>query len=448
MPRTAIRLRLRKLRYGFLFGPGLIALGFIGLAVAILVVERAASANGIPFVFDGDASAARSVLATIATSLITVAGVAFSITVVTLQLVSQQFTPRALRNFLADRVNQLMAGVFVGVFAYCLVMLSAVRDVEEAGVEGFVPALGVSVAMVLALLALGVLLVFIHHMSQSIQVSQIAADVAESTLSSLDAIYPEPFAEPADRDAGELLESWHAHGDPQAVMPWRNGYVQSIALDRVSDAFDAGGGPLRLHLRLAPGGFARTDEPIALVWGGGDRDFRRQVRALVVIGSEREVQQDTLYGVRQLADIAMRAISPSINDPTTAETCIGYMRAILVRLAGRSFPARVRRYADHDVEVVTERDDFGDFIEVALVEVGRYASRDGRIATALLSTAIAVARTAVECDALERLLPLREAARTIAEPARENLPNERDRLALERLMAEIDEITGREAVAR
>ena len=439
---TGFRLRFRNLRYGFLFAPGLIALGFVALAAGILAVEKAAGPNGIEFGFDGDASAARSVLGTIATSLITVAGVAFSITVVTLQLVSQQFSPRALRNFLGDRVNQLMAGVFVGIFGYCLVMLSAVRGAQEPGREGFVPALGVSLAILLAFVALGVLLVFIHHMSQSIQASQIAASVAASTMRSLESIYPEPYAEPAGEDPDDRLERWRERGEGVVVKPVRSGYVQSIALDGVPGAIGDRG--VRIHFPVPPGGFVRVDEPIATVWGSGNDDPERAVRRLVIVASERDVRHDTLYGVRQLADITMRAISPSINDPTTAAECIGYMQAVLVCMAKRSLPARVRRYDEQDVEVAAERPDFSDFVNVCLVEVGQYASTHGRIVAKLLETAIDAARAAHECDALDRVLMLREAGRTIAEPARQDLPYERDRARLERLLAELERV-GREA---
>lgn len=442
---TPLRLRFRNLRYGFLFWPGLIALGFVGTAALILTIEKAAGPNGVAFVFDGDASAARSILGTIATSLITVAGVAFSITIVTLQLVSQQFSPRALRNFLGDRVNQMMAGVFVGIFAYCLVMLSSVRGAQEAAREGFVPALGVTLGIVLAFVALGVLLIFIHHMSQSIQVSHIAASVASSTMSSLGGIYPEPFAEPAGEDVPERLDRWRRDGTPVIVKAERSGYVQSIALDGVPDSLGEEG--VRVHFPVAPGRFVRIDEPIAAVWRSSSDDPARAVHRLVVVASEREVRHDTLYGIRQLADIAMRAISPSINDPTTAAECIGYMRAVLVRLAGRSFPARVRRYGDRDLEVIAERHDFGDFVDTALVEVGRYASSDGRIVSALLETAVAAAHAARDCGALDRVLALREAGRTIAEPARQGLPNERDRAQLERLMADLERIAREEAPA-
>jgi uncharacterized membrane protein len=144
-----VRARLRNLLQGFWFVPGLIAIALGALSFVVISIDRAAGPRGLSGAFDGDASAARSILSTIAGSLITVAGLAFTLTVVTLQLVSSQFTPRALRNFLGDRLNQLTAGSFVGIFLYCLLVLRSVRTRVE-GQDGFIPALSVTVAILLA----------------------------------------------------------------------------------------------------------------------------------------------------------------------------------------------------------------------------------------------------------------------------------------------------------
>lgn len=219
-----IKAQWQNVSRGFWFYPGLVALAFAGLAVALVELDRALSADGLAVLFDGDASAARSILSTVAGSLITVAGLAFSITVVTSQLVSGQFTPRAIRSFFGDRVSELLAGAFVGIFAYCLVVLRAVRAESES--DGFVPSLAVTVGILLGLVGLVLLLAFIHRITQLIKVENIAARIAGETLSSVDTLFPEPYGEPR-QDGRALLAQWEADSEPVVIRPERPGYVQT-----------------------------------------------------------------------------------------------------------------------------------------------------------------------------------------------------------------------------
>jgi uncharacterized membrane protein len=322
--------------------------------------------------FPAGPTAAGAVLSTIATAVATVAGVSFSITIVSLQLVSQQFTPRALRGFLGDRLNQAIAGYFVGVFAYCLV---ALRAVEEGDQNAFLPGLTVTVAVVLALVALGLLLVFVDHMGHSIQVSNIAERIAEATQTSAKNPYPS-FGEPlAGEDAATLVRRWEGSSVPTVVHPRRSGFVQSVE-DPGSALTDSA---YRLELLVAPGDFVTPDRPIARVWSRADPEASEDaVAQAVAVGAERTLDQDVGYGVRQLVDIAVRALSPSTNDPTTAMTCIGYLQAILEGLATRSDPVRVRRYPGRELVVVAHGPRFAEHVEV-LVEVGRYAREHARV---------------------------------------------------------------------
>ena len=228
MPRSLLATltnALRNLRYSYLFLPGLIALGFVLLAAILTNVDRAGGSDGVASLFPAGAPAARIVLSTIGASLATVVGVAFSITIVSLQLVSQQFTPRALRGFLGDRLNQTVAGIFIGGFLYSLV---ALRTIEE-GRDPFVPGLTVTVGVATAFVALAFLLVFVHHLGHSIDVSNIVSGIAEATTRSLDRLYPETYGEAVDSDdPAALAERWHAERPPVAVHADRPGFVQAL----------------------------------------------------------------------------------------------------------------------------------------------------------------------------------------------------------------------------
>lgn len=427
--RSAAKSRWRNLRYGFFFLPGAIGLAFVALAFGVVAIDRLGGPNGVDIGFGGGASAARSVLSTIAGSLITVAGLTFSITIVTLQLVSQQVTPRALRNFLGDRLTQSLAGAFVGIFAYCLLVLRAVRESDE-GFEGFVPSLSVTIGIALGIVALALLLYFIHHIARSIQVGTLAGEVAHSTLAALDRLYPAPFGEPTGERVRDVVQAWERERDPQVVFPGRPGYVQTIALGELAAGLDEPG--LRVHLPVTPGQFVSEADPIGVVWNGRSAERAEAVlRAAVVVTSERNVEQDALYGVRQLADMSIKALSPSVNDPTTAWTCIHYLRAILERLAARALPGEVRHYEEQDLVVVAPTTSFEEYVDAAFVQVARYASGDARVAAALLEAIAHVAEAARRAGAEERLRCLQRAAEAVAGPAREDARTEEDRRLLE-----------------
>jgi uncharacterized membrane protein len=398
---AAVRARWHNVRYGFLFVPGLVALGFVCLAFLLTWLDELGGAHGLAG-FGGDAPTARSILATIATALITVSGLTFSITVVSLQLVSQQFSPRALRNFLGDEVTQIVAGSFVGIFAFCLLVLRSIRQGTDAGGQ-FVPGLSITAAIALGVLTLGLLLVFIHHMSRSIQLSTIAADIARSTLASLDRLYPDRFGRPAGEPEQELVDGWRSEPPSHRLLAQRAGYVQAIALDELAGA---GLAHARVHVPVAPGDFVTPDSPLAEVWvTDGSIEMRAAQRAFVV-SNERDVQQDVGYGIRQLADIAIRALSPGVNDPTTARTCIGYLTAIIEQLAQRASPCAVRRFAVEDVVVSTRRRSFTEYLE-PLLEVGWHARNDVRVKKVVLEAMASIAEHARRAGAVDRARSLR-----------------------------------------
>lgn len=429
--RSALAWR-HELRYGFLFLPGLVALGFVAAALLVVQLDQLGGANGVGIGFEGNAQGARTILSTIAGSLITVAGLAFSITIVSLQLVSQQFSPRAIRTFLADRVTQVTAGVFVGTFAYCLLVLRSVR-----AAPGFIPSLGITLAIALAVVAMGFLLAFIHHMSQSIQVSTITATIARSTLAAVGELYPETFGGGEDEDPEEVLRAWRNVSAPHVVHSTRPGYVRMISLDLLCE--ELAERPLRARLPVAPGEFVTEAQPLIELWLPElDEERERAARAAVVVANERDLEQDAGYGVRQLADIAMRAISPSVNDPTTAITCLGYLTAILERLAGRSFPASVRRLEDGAVFVVAVTP-FEQYVDTAFLQVGRYAT-DARVAAELIMAATRVADAALRAGAEERLPPLREAAAVAAQTALDSAASEADRERVEHRLERLERL--------
>jgi uncharacterized membrane protein len=419
------------------FLPGLVTLAFAALAMLVVQVDRMAGSEGIGVLFGGSPEAAREILSTIAGSVITVAGLAFSITIITLQLVSQQFSPRATRTFLGNKPTQVSAGVFLGVFVYCLLVLRSVRE-EDFG--EFVPGLAVALAILLGVLGIGVLLFFINHTAQSIKVTSIAARIARETLSSIDQLYPEAYGEPAGGESGveEIVARWREEGEPLLVRPQRPGFVERIGLDTFVERLPDRA--RRVYVQVMPGEFVTEEQPLMSVWpcDGLDADALEEAgRTAVLVGSEREVREDIAYGIQQLADIALRAISPSVNDPTTAVTCVGYIAAILERLAGRSFPAALRRYRDGSVEVVAVRPAFELYVSHGIDDVGRWSAEYPRVTKALLSAVGRAAAVAAEEGAADRVDALLAAAERITGTALDGAPTDQDRAELEQGLEDV-----------
>jgi len=416
----------RHLANGFWFVPSAVALGYAALALVLVRVDRGAGADGADVGFGGDGDAARGILSTIAGSLITVAGLAFSLTILVLILVSSQFTPRALPRLLADRLNQVVAGSFVGLFAYCLLVLRTVR-VETDTSPGFVPALAVSAAIVLALVALALLLLFIHHMGHSIQASQIVARMGRETLEAIDRVYSDGYRGTPAESGDDLVRAWCDQAEPQCVFPTRPGYVQAIALDGLLKPLEAD--DVRIHVPVRPGDFVTQATALVAVWPAEavDEAKAQSLRRAISIENERSFSEDAGYGIRQLADVALKALSPGINDPTTAETCVGYLRAALECLAGRELPGEVHRHPDRQAVAVVRSVGFEEYAHAAYGEIGRFSSDNARVVSAVLEALVHVGESARAAGAQERTAIVVQLARTVAEAALERARTERDR---------------------
>jgi uncharacterized membrane protein len=390
-----------RLTTGFWLLPGSLVAVFAGAALVLVEFDRGIGyENGLPRTFDGDADAAHSILGAIVAGYITVSGVAFSITLVTLQLVSSQYSPLALGTFLSDRANQVVVGVFVGIVVYALLVLRVVRSGgEDALASEFVPRLGVSVGIALALVGLVLLVYFIHHLATSIQVTSITERVGTSTLQSVETLYPERFAAPEPEDADRLLAEWGHASVPGVVRAGSAGYVGAVAVGSVSKGLPAGA---RVHVRVRPGDFVTPADVLVSIWPAELADEARaaRVRGGVALAAQRTDTQDLRFGLRQLGDVALRALSPSLNDPTTAVTCLGYLRAVLEELAVRSFPARVRRAGEDEPLLVVERASFQEHLQ-PLVEIGMHATAEPRVLEAVLATLESVESRAREAGALE-----------------------------------------------
>ena len=328
--------RLRQLSADLLavfwLRPGLMTLAAILLAWLLISVEgRVALPDGIDaWVYSGGVSGARDVLGTIAAAMIGVAGTTFSITVAALTLASNQMGPRLLRNFTRDPGNQYALGALVATFAYALVTL---RSVQEAAEAPFVPQLAVSVALLLAFACIGVLIWFLHHVAESISVDRVVSLVHGDLAAALAALPRGGEAAPGtDACAPEI------RGDAAALcVPARGGYLRVLDDEALADWAAEQGAVLRLRLR--PGDFAFPGSIAGKVWPAAVRqEAQAALEAAMTLGETRNAEQDLEFVVRQLVEIALRALSPGINDPFTAIAVLDRLGESLCELAGRRLP--------------------------------------------------------------------------------------------------------------
>jgi uncharacterized membrane protein len=353
-----------RLRLSLWFFPALLAAFGALLALVMVAIDRELDLDGEApfFVFAGSPEGARSVLSTIAQSMLTFTGLVFTITMLVLQLASNQLSPRVMRTFLRDRGNQLVLGLFVATFVFTLLVLREVRTPIDGG-DAFVPAISVWVAFALLLSSVGAFIWYIDHMAHSIRASTVIENIWHEAVGAIDRRYPDPF------DAAPEPEAPAARPEqrPDAVLKSpKAGIVTSIDEDRLLAATAQGGRVVEIVPMI--GEFVPAGAPLAQVWGTWDQSAADEVRGAVVVGGERTLDQDPAFGFRQLVDVAVRALSPGTNDPTTAVGALDRIHDLLRRLALRRFPSPVR-VADGRVRLLVPRVAWDAYVRLALDEI-------------------------------------------------------------------------------
>lgn len=324
------------------------------LFAGTLLLDRAAFRGTVhlpTWVNSGSPDAARQVLSAIAAAVITVVGVVFSITIVALTLTSTQFGPRMLRNFIRDRGTQLTLGTFVGTFVYAILVLGSVGD-DSRGI--FVPHLSVTVALALTLVDAGVLIYFIHHIAISIQLPQVMASIAHDLSLAIDTeIEVGQHGRAAARESGPSLEelSRRLAEDGVDVPSPSSGYLQFVRYDvLVAIATESDAVIQVLH---RPGHFLVEGLPIARVW---PRSSAAQVTLALkrghVTGPHRTLTQDMSFAIDQLVEIALRALSPAVNDTFTAITCIDWLGDALCKISTNWDPRTIHRDRTGAVRII------------------------------------------------------------------------------------------------
>jgi uncharacterized membrane protein len=418
-----------SLHSSYWFLPSIMAIAAVGLALIMLALDRAGKTGPVEqlsWVYTGGPDGARAVLSAVAGSLATVTATAFSITIVALQLASSQFGPRLLRNFMQDTGNQLVLGTFIATFIYCLLVL---RTIHGEDYNLFVPQLSVTIGIVLAIISIGVLIYFIHHASTIIQASHVISGVSSEFEQAIDRLFPEAIGQSSShsqRSIGEIPERFDL--EASSIRATDTGYLQVIDdhnLIKLASRHD-----LLIRLQVQPGQFIAKGNELVKVYPQErvDRSLAEQLRKAFMLGKERTEQQDIEFPINQLVEIALRAISPAVNDPFTAIRCIDRLGAGLSSLAQRRFPSPYRYDAAQNLRVIAQPVTFERLVAQAFNPIRQYAQSDSAVTIRLLET---IRRIAQASHHSSDQLVLRHHADMILRGSREGLSEEYDRKEVE-----------------
>ncbi|GAB3690661.1 DUF2254 domain-containing protein [Spirosoma flavus] len=436
---TRLRQYWQQLQESLWFVPALMVLASFGLAYGLVAFDAHTSWHGekrFPLLFASGADGARGMLSAISGSMLTVATLAFSLTLSTISQVSSQYSPRVLRNFMRDRFNQLVMGYFVGVFAYCLIVLGTIRGNDEVK---FVPSTAVLGGLLLALGGVAALIFFIHHIAESLQTGTIVQRIYHETGKAIAELFPDRLGEPIDDplQAEAALRytdeqtGWHAVTTNQSgylqliniqgLLKWATRHRVVVRIEKEMGAF-VGQGTVLFRVRS---GMERAD-PKEADWPDDLMDY-------VSIGRHRNVEQDVGFGIQQLVDIILKALSPGINDTTTAIMAVDYLGALSEQLSRREFPARLRSDGRH-LRVLVRSATFEDYIRLAF-DLPRINAKGNHAVLRRLLRSLALVNEAV-CHA-ERKLILRQQADLLLHYADQTLSTDYEKEQVQELYTKL-----------
>ena len=413
--------RLRRLadRLGssYWFLPTVMACLAVLLAGAMIWLDSrigTAWMDDVSFLHAARPSGARQVLSTIGGSMIGVAGTVFSVTIAAVVYASGQYGPRLLTNFMKDRGNQVTLGTFIATFLYCLLVLRTIRSADEGGSD-FVPNIAVLVGVGLALCSIGVLIFFIHHIPSTIHINSVIKGIGDRLLAEIDNRFPrfvgaevaegvrEPAVPTTFRPAATAAEA----GARRQVAATATGYIQLIDDTALLSVAERHG--LVLRLQYQPGDFVHAGRTMVEAWPPGSCDDKavQAIGRAFVVGSSRTPLQDLRFLIDELVEIAARALSPGVNDPFTAVTCLDWLGAALSALAACRLPSHLRVDAAGELRVIAHPVTFASLLDRSFGTLAQYCAGD---MVAALRFVEALGEISLGCTAPDRLAALADSA--------------------------------------
>lgn len=357
--------------------PGASALAALLIGFAVSHIDVGPDSVLAPLAFQGTADDARGLMIDITSTVVTVIALVLGLTVVALQLSSTQFSPRLLRNFLRDKPNQVVLSTFVATFVYTASGLYTVGVIGGARTEDF-PRLAVSGALLLMFVSLGMVVYYADHLAHSVQVDAIAKRVESSTLRVVHGHLG------SSEDPTPIAPDW-AVPIPAPV----SGYLQTVHPEHLLPL--AGRYHLHIRLRVRVGEHVVAGTVLGWMWTPGPHEPAPETAVLthpiehaVRVGFERTQEQDAAFGIRQLVDMACKALSPAVNDPYTAVQAVDHLSVIFCAMAVRPLGDDVVRDATGQGVVIVPARRFGDYLDTMCGLIRRYGSSEPTLTTALL----------------------------------------------------------------
>lgn len=416
-------------RSSYWFIPAIMTVSVIVLSNITIYLDKMLLEGGwfesLGMIYTNKPEGARALLSTVAGSMITVASLVFSITIVTLTLASTQFGPRLLYNFMRDTGNQIVLGTFIATFVYCLLVLRTIRGGEESP---FVPHLSTTIGVILALLSISVLIYFIHHVATSIQASNVITGVSDNLESIINASFPEKLG----YEKPEHRQWWITPSDiptsfdeeSQQIVAPESGYLRKVDYETIYQLARKKDAILKILNR--PGQFIVEGSPIVLAWPAYiiDKEIGKNIISAFSLGKHRTSEQDVEFAVDQLVEIAVRSLSPGINDPFTAIMCIDQLSARLCQIAERVLPREYRYDEKNQLRLIAKPTTFADILNSAFNQIRQYGRESAAVTIRLLEALIAISSC---LQKEEDKSALKRHADMIMRGSENGLPEEQDR---------------------
>ncbi len=366
--------------------PLLLLISGAGLAFLNIYLDKTLYARHIElpelYLYFNNALNIRTLLSVCATSILGVAGVSFSITIASLTLASQQFGPRLLRNFMSDKFNQLVLGCFIGTFLYCILMLQFTGSMD---IDKTTPFFSMMSLLAIIILNLLLLVFFIHHIAVAIQAETVISEVNNELVTQMNCTFPnkaEKNSQPIQFEIpDDLNNKFEQKGEE--IYSTKSGYLQAIDTDNlIKCAID---NDCAIKVMIKPGDFILTNSIIAYgLMSDEVDDIEKDINAHLLIGNVATSEQDPEFAIRQLVEVAVRALSPGINDPFTAISCIKKLGENIAFLMSRQFPTKYHVDDSGQLRVELKRFTFSGIVGTSFDLVRQHGQDDVAVVICLL----------------------------------------------------------------
>ncbi len=352
-----------------------------------------------------DPEAARSFLGVISGSMISTTGVTFSITIAALVQASSQLGPRLLSNFLRDRGNQTVLGILLATYTYCIFTL---KTISNTATFTFIPDIGITIATIFTIISLGALVYFFHHISTSLQANHVISQVGNELQQAIKKIYPEKMEYSHDfnlinpEDIPETIPE-----NSYQIKSNKGGYLQAIDTKTLLEI--AQENDFILITELRPGEYTSEENTLVSIYPKNEKieELKEKINNAFILGEERLRLQDIKYSIEQLVEIAIRALSPGINDPYTALACIDQLTSGTIELVKRSITEGYYYDTSGKLRLITKPLTFTDIMETMYKDIRRNSSTNATINIKLLES---ISKTAPHTQTKEQRMILREQA--------------------------------------